>query len=538
MLSKQKIYVFLAAGILINLGAKNSFSTNKVKAVCVPMSDSHPLRYQYHKVEPIENENNEVCLDVKIGYRLQKNIHADQLAAMIFKDNPLEVSSSPTKTDRTFHGKAFALDENGQSRNNLSAKITNHYIELSADLSHKKETGFYLHFEMPIQRSINHLKLTTTNEVKSLTIPKGLAGTEFTATDDPKTTYFGSPRTPSTLLTAIGTAGKYLSGNIVGDMTKRKFAKAKWNVDNDAWNVADLLFQIGWNGWKRETSNIGFYGRAVIPTGTEIGKSWAEYTFSPVSGNGKHIELGIGANAHVDICDWDESSFKIDMDGFISYAFSKNQFRTFDLNTGSLTRYAMMKAFDSNLSYKEATVWGADATSQSIDVYIPFKGEFVINGIYNWKNHDVNIGYSIKGQQDEKTSSTLKAPKTYTYGNTAMGDVQSPGTVGSFTQSQITPHSNMNKGSLSDVTKYDSKDAYTYYGKTINTTTKLNGDMINLRSGLMDAQILSIIFAGYAYTFDHEYSPQLGINGSFGISPQSYYTPEMWDLGIFLKAVF
>lgn len=83
--------------------------------------------------------------------------------------------------------------------------------------------------------------------------------------------------------------------------------------------------------------------------------------------------------------------------------------------------------------------------------------------------------------------------------------------------------------------------AYSYgnEGLTIATSSDVFALPIINSSGLMNAQILHRIFCHIDYSWeDYEYTPQLGILGSFGFSQGSYTTAEYWDLGLRFGFVF
>jgi len=212
-------------------------------------------------------------------------------------------------------------------------------------------------------------------------------------------------------------------------MQKRQFAIVDWDSSDATWRIADCYLQLGWNGWQRETARVAFYAKFVIPTGTNLDKAWAAYTFNNVVGNGNHWEGGIGANAQIKIREKDDSLLRADLDLCVSRAIGSTQYRTFDLITGPLTRYGMTKifnTFDDLTGYTGKTIWAADATTQAINVFIPVKCEFVLNLVNQYRQHECNVGYSFKGQQAEETDSYLSTPKGNFYGFSGLCSVQTP----------------------------------------------------------------------------------------------------------------
>ena len=546
-------FLFSAFAIFLNGNflAREAFDDDKVKATVVFMSDADPLRYDYHYYDDdfYKNYDNEWNVAFDVGYRFQQTFHNKKLAALLFQYNPVQAASgmfsvvaNSFENDNLF-AYGLALGQSASSTADLEAKIRNNYINISVDITNA-DWNTYLHVGLPIQNARNYLTINESVNAGLGSLPKGYATSEQTGAVTP-TDYFNYPEAVSANLSPIGSLKKYFSGTKVGDMQTRANAIAYFDGVNSKWALADVYLQLGWEGWKRETSHLGFYLKTAIPTGNKMDNDWAKYTFSPMCGNAARWELGAGINAHVDLSKKDDVYWRVDIDGYLSHLFSAIQRRTFDLVNGPLTRYGMTKVFDGALAYLNKLVWAADVTTQNLKVYVPVKGEFIFNVLYLKNNHEINFGYSFKGQQQECTDDYLTVPSGNVYGFAAQGEVQTPNAaITAWVTNFITPNADMYSPSLNDVTVSTDVNQYNIYGKPVTLENAISADDIALRSGLMDAQVINMLFAGYRYNFgdfencDDTFNPFVGIKGSVGLSPQSCYTPETWDVGIDVGLTF
>jgi hypothetical protein len=548
-------FLFGALAIFLNgnLLAREAFDDEKVKATVVFMSDANPLRYDYHYYDDdfYKNYDNEWNVSMDVGYRFQQTFHNKKLAALLFQYNPIQAANSSdfyalanTFENENLLAYGLALGQGASSTAEMEAKIRNNYINISIDITNA-DWNTYLHVGLPVQNARHYLKMTEAINLGDGTLPKGYATSEQTAMSVVLSDFFNYPEAASTNLSPIGSLKKYFSGTKVGDMQARSNAIAYFDGVNSKWALSDVYLQLGWEGWKRETSHLGFYLKTVIPTGNKMDDDWSKYTFSPVCGNARRWELGAGINAHVDLSKKNDVYWRVDIDGYLSHLFSAIQRRTFDLVNGPLTRYGMVKVFDGALNYLNKLVWAADVTTQNLKVYVPVKGEFILNVLYLKNNHEINFGYSFKGQQQECTEDYLSVPKGNVYGFAAQGEVQTPAVdLSSWGTNFITPNADMYSPSLNDLTVSTDGNEHYIFGKPITAANSVSADDISLRSGLMDAQVINMLFAGYRYNFgdiencDDTFNPFVGIKGSVGLSPQSCYTPETWDVGVDVGLTF
>ncbi|MCX5924776.1 MAG: hypothetical protein NT124_00555 [Candidatus Dependentiae bacterium] len=113
--------------------------------------------------------------------------------------------------------------------------------------------------------------------------------------------------------------------------------------------LGEIRGELGYDFWHCPESHLGAYLAAALPTGRKIN---TDYLFSPVIGNGKHTELGVGLTGHwtawQHACEDKQLIFCID--ATLSHLCTTKQCRTFDLTcvNGSLSRYMLAAKMTEN----------------------------------------------------------------------------------------------------------------------------------------------------------------------------------------------
>jgi hypothetical protein len=371
---------------------------------------------------------------------------------------------------------------------------------------------------------------------------------------------------------------KGLEGYTFGSLAEKtynNFNFSNTNLQSD-WKVADLHLQIGYDFYKKDTKYFSVYLKGIVPTGTDIDRTFAKKAFNPIIGNGGHFELGAGINGAMELWskDTNESSLVGKIDGYMTHMFGKTQFRTFDKTGMPMSRYAIVKqlTYDSSADtstgndvyyYKHMLKQLGDLNNGEIKVYSALRGEAMIDLTYSHKNWEIGGGYSLSGQTREEASDLSSDYDNHYYGfkagakeddllvtlktcPTADTSQQYMDTYATSNMLNASPKSAaVNKvqalfyaKTSGDVGIDKSGGAYKYPTNTgdegQNGTAKK--DVFQLpeynRSGLMDGQMLHRIFAhvDYAWT-EKDWCPQIGIVGSFGFDTKSYRTAQYWDIG-------
>lgn len=322
--------------------------------------------------------------------------------------------------------------------------------------------------------------------------------------------------------------------------------------------LADIPIMLGYDFCKSDAYHLGLYLKFVIPTGTKIDSCFLQYVLSPVIGNGRHFELGIGASAHANIWVCDTSSFGVYGDGYIDYMYGACQTRTFDLAGQPMSRYALVYPLSGDAEEGLSTT---DTMSAVGDVNLyqgnttATRGEFMFDFIWACRNWEMGIGYAFAGQTSEKINCnscpTSSSDTSYALvGNVpqnqfAVGPVSAAsgtptwqngvlnvtGTTGSGATAGV---NFFNLGSTGNAAAVNGENAAYNYGES----TPLDEAALSLPdtqgncSGLMSGQILNKIFGHIDYVWrDCAWQPEFGILGSIGFVPSQYVTANYWDLG-------
>jgi len=509
-----------------------SFDSMQVKASFVPMSDTLPLRYWHHEYRKDEPSDDEWIFEIDAMYRYSQNYHQKNVSTMLFQNNPMKIGNDTTIiSEKKITQIAFPIAQQSQSSISHQLSINNNYLDI---IGNAQYTDWYLTAAITIQRNSSKICFNEQSSSGTGTLSQGYS-LEDECDGAPESNYFTTPK-PASEIKPVKNVSAYLNGTVVKGMKPHNFAKVN-RCPSPAWGVPGITVQLGWDGLKRDTAHLGIYARSLIPTGTNLNNCWAMNTASSFAGNGRSFEIGLGFNSHIDI--WkgkNDQSVTFVADGYFVHGFASNQWRTFDFTTGPLTRYGNVKlltGINDNWEYK-GLYWGADLTTQCVNVSIPVRGELLCSIEYENDNSLVEIGYSFKGQQGEKISCMPQITKDGMFFLSNQTQVNTPqattGATAGWTNSYITPHSGMYLLSTQDVSLFSKNP---FGGIAADSNAQLDESSINISSGLMGAQILNSILIGYTYTWDEAFgSPYLGIKGSIGMSPKMMYTPEIWDLGI------
>lgn len=171
--------------------------------------------------------------------------------------------------------------------------------------------------------------------------------------------------------------------------------------------VANLDLILGYDFIRKECYRLGFYVKAVAPTGTKLDASYAEYIFNPMVGNGARWELGGGIYSHAEL--WsndDDKSFMAYLEGYVGHVFKRCQVRSFDLaGDGCLSRYMLLKELlltGTTYSYNGHLINAINFSTRNVDASIPVKGDASLKFVFRVRNWDMGVGYNIYGQSREK----------------------------------------------------------------------------------------------------------------------------------------
>lgn len=167
--------------------------------------------------------------------------------------------------------------------------------------------------------------------------------------------------------------------------------------------IADIHVDGGWNFVNNDRHQLGFYVRAVAPTGN---RPEGLMLFEPVLGNGGHWEMGGGITGHLQLwhSDYEDKEINFCFDAQVTHLFAARQHRVFDLKKqGPLSRY--MLAIDAPLGSPTINVTPlANLTYAQVHVGVPVQAD--IAALFNYASDTFtwNIGYNFWAVSCEKIS--------------------------------------------------------------------------------------------------------------------------------------
>jgi hypothetical protein len=324
---------------------------------------------------------------------------------------------------------------------------------------------------------------------------------------------------------------------------------------------------LGYDFCKSDAYHFGLYIKFVIPTGTKIDQCFLQNVLTPVIGNGRHFELGVGFSAHTNFLVCDSSSFGIFADGYIDGMFGACQTRTYDLPGMPMSRYAL--AFnvendgEGDYTVNSNTIAAIGDVNLNQGNVTATRGEFMLDLIWSCCNWELGIGYALAAQSREQMAcppcgGTASVNGQYGFVGQAYQNSFGVGTilpasgtanptvdngvVSTFAAAGVpntsfsVPVNFYNLGNTNNVAEMDddANAAYTYGTPTEADGSNLAevGVFTSNCSGLMGRQVLNRVFGHIDYVWrDCSWQPELGILGSIGFAPTSSVTAAYWDVG-------
>ena len=294
----------------------------------------------------------------------------------------------------------------------------------------------------------------------------------------------------------------------------------------------------------------------------KIDSCFLKYVLTPVIGNGRHFELGIGLTGHMNVWACDDSSFSFHGDGYVDYMFANCQTRSFDLPGQPMSRYALVYPLQSNSSdqYDVVNVMCPIGDKNLYQGNINgTRGEIIIDAIWKCKRWEFGLGYAFTGQTNEKmnciATATLGSTNAYALVGNGLQQMIGVGPIsagnpatGTFNVSPYDltttfPLANffyLGPTQMTGSVSSGENAAYTY-GNVIEDTNAafVLPNVQGNSSGLMNGQILNRIFGHIDYIWtEYEWEPEIGIVGSIGFVPVTKPTANYWDLGVRIGFAF
>ncbi len=165
----------------------------------------------------------------------------------------------------------------------------------------------------------------------------------------------------------------------------------------------------------------GVFIQLGLPTGA---RRSAEFLFEPYVGNGRHVELGMGAQGRVTL--WRDCShdYALIARVYCSHLYAAKQKRSFDLvRNGKGSRYMLLQKMGSirtdvqipagvlvSTQYQGLLLPALHVTTLDTDIKVAIQGDVTLAlraGHCNW---DIDLGYSWWGRSREKIEARQKIP--------------------------------------------------------------------------------------------------------------------------------
>jgi len=343
----------------------------------------------------------------------------------------------------------FYLPTDFQSTLNFNPKIENAIVDLDFyfGFDHWCQ-GFFLRVNLPINWTrwdLGFCESVTSTGVNNYD-PGYFNSFDVAAIPFPLPGYEGIGVERSKLLTSFGA---YASGNApqgvvnTASVTNTNaifdplcYAKIGCGAHSTT-QLADLSIILGWNFLLDEHYHVGVGLLARAPTGNA---PEGVYLFEPISGNGKHWELGMHFTSHAALwaCEDEQRSLGFYLDANITHLFGAKQTRTFDLKCKPLSRYMLAEKFMPNpidlaggpdttfpvgavvpsVQFANEVSPIANLTTQEVKVSIGVQGDVAAQFTYVNGGWNFDLGYNFWGRSCEQiscqtacsTTSTLCSP--------------------------------------------------------------------------------------------------------------------------------
>lgn len=376
---------------------------NTYGTVLIPRSLADRLDWQNHFFNYRFDED---CLygNFSINYEYMRSFRGERMAEYFFGSNSLHFLGSKataTRTSSDLLADNFGMATDTDAWINFCPRIQNHIVDFQLYVGlNELCDGLYFQVNLPLvhtkwnlndncdccKSSCNTCATPSSSTLSTTPFPIGyMASTDATVAPN------------STFLAA-------LSGTKVGDMAQNWGYGKFFGCDCEETKLAAVNFDLGYNFYECEDYHVGAYLRVVAPTGTEIDDCHAAGLFNPAIGD-DHWKLGGGLAAHARLYSCDDEAHTLDMymQGYAVHMFNREQVRSFDLTNGRLSRYMLLKEFNTDGTYTGNLYNAIDYTTRRVNVKVSAQGEGVIGFLYkNECGFSAGLGYNIYGKSGEQ----------------------------------------------------------------------------------------------------------------------------------------
>lgn len=436
------------------------------------------------------NDPKKVFADFSVGFYYNQSMHNDKIAQCLLGSKTLTFSGSQVanRGKNDLLADNFGLAQNFQGSVTFCPRIQNYMVDFQYYLGLDDWCpGMFFRMELPVVHTNWQLSACQTNTHQSTTPFPAL--------------YMDQGATAS-----IPTIKKALAGNSeFGDMiTTWNFSKFNF-CPQSITRVADLTLMLGKNFLQSDWYHCGLYFNLVGPVGN---RPDPEFFFSPIVGNGKFWELGVGFTGHVNIKEWCSDTLALYAEATINHVMKNRQQRSFDFcNHGRLSRFMLLKelTIDANTGqyqYNGELINAINFATRNARIDATIKADATILMSYEHDDYLVwAVGYNFFGKTHENVCiECCSGPcdiigKTYGIKGTE-GVFYTDGVITTSlnsTQSQATIFKSAatdNPQIIPDGQTWTGAQAYTSNPPIIVSCSQLDP-----RSGAMPAQVTQTIFS-------------------------------------------
>lgn len=155
---------------------------------------------------------------------------------------------------------------------------------------------------------------------------------------------------------------------------------------------ADITMRLGYNFWLYDTWHIGTYLTITPPTGSQ---PHSIFLFEPILGNTRHLEMGVGLDAHIRLWEKFEQDLDFYFDLSLNHLFKSKQKRSFDFTlNGFDSRYLLLKEFDNNGNFTGIVTPAINITTLNCKVSNDIEANIIFMFAYRYGNFNFEIGYN------------------------------------------------------------------------------------------------------------------------------------------------
>lgn len=361
----------------------------------------------------------------------------ENIARDLFGSSVLNISGSqvPNRKAGDILADNFGLAPDFQSTISFSPSIENTIFSVYYNMPlDNLLSGLYVNFTFPVAYSVWDLHPCERVINRGVTVfPDGYMGdTLVTFTPTPPLPLPENPcacapvkRAPSPAAPAQtgASAREYLSGNVItGDILRPlAYNKISW-CPLKRTELAEFIIRLGRNFICSDYTHASVFARASFQTGN---KQAPYYLFSPVCGNGKFFELGLGTQGQYQFTHLDNpTQVTFLWDASLEHLFKNKQLRTFDLlgvepcTTRKLSRYLLLKKINrTSLNYDGELIEASYFSTLPAYVSRAIQGDIDLKLDISHKGFVQTIGYAMWGTTEEHLCPVYDQPTCPTSGN-------------------------------------------------------------------------------------------------------------------------